>query len=156
MGLGKTLSMISVITTSLDRAINHVKSGDLASDGLQKSRATLVIAPSVGMLPLTFNVSEYAKLFSHLRRLACRCPTVGPFNIRNDYSTKFETCRHLQPNTLKSCQYHGGKRETDLEKLADHDVVLTTFATVTTERYRSSLSPLQRISWFRIILDEGK
>ena len=51
--------------------------------------------------------------------------------------------------------YHGRSREIDFNILADSDIVLTTYFVVSAEALDDS-SPLNRIEWFRIVLDEGK
>ena len=56
--------------------------------------------------------------------------------------------------TLSIYKYHGKSRHSTAEKLLDYDVVLATYATVAAEHGKKS-SPLQLISWFRIVLDEG-
>lgn len=50
--------------------------------------------------------------------------------------------------------YHGPKRDATLKQLANADIVLTTFETVSSDFVVSET--LRNISWFRIVLDEGK
>lgn len=50
--------------------------------------------------------------------------------------------------------YHGPKRNATLKQLANADIVLTTFETVSSDSVASGT--LRNISWFRIVLDEGK
>ncbi len=50
--------------------------------------------------------------------------------------------------------YHGPKRNATLKELANADIVLTTFETVSSDSVASKT--LKNISWFRIVLDEGK
>ena len=50
--------------------------------------------------------------------------------------------------------YHGPKRNATLKELANADIVLTTFETVSSDSVDSET--LRNISWFRIVLDEGK
>ena len=61
--------------------------------------------------------------------------------------------RHLD-GSLKVIKYHGQKRDTDAAALADSDIVLTTYHTLTTE-YLAKRSRIHEIAWFRIVLDEG-
>jgi SNF2 family DNA or RNA helicase len=52
--------------------------------------------------------------------------------------------------------YHGPKRNATLKQLANADIVLTTFETVSSDSVASTSKTLRNISWFRIVLDEGK
>lgn len=51
--------------------------------------------------------------------------------------------------------YHGRGRDIDPKSLADWDIVLSTYHTVAAEAFEAE-SLMDRISWFRIVLDEGK
>lgn len=51
--------------------------------------------------------------------------------------------------------YHGQGRESDPLALANTDLVLSTYHTIAAEALDSS-SPLYKIEWFRIVLDEGR
>lgn len=62
--------------------------------------------------------------------------------------------RHVVDGTLKALKYHGQGRKSDPQQLLDFDIILTTYATVSSE-HSKDLSPLQNIDWFRIVLDEG-
>ena len=62
--------------------------------------------------------------------------------------------RHVG-ETLKVIKYHGKTRIKDSTNLRDSDIILTTYHTLTEEFKRNS-SPLHDITWFRIVLDEGK
>ena len=50
--------------------------------------------------------------------------------------------------------YHNQGREGDARILADSDIVLSTYHTISHEA-TDKTSPLYKINWFRIILDEG-
>lgn len=57
---------------------------------------------------------------------------------------------HIAPNTLKVNAYQGTKREKEIARLADHDLVLTTFA-----HLRDPASLLHQIEWHRVVVDEA-
>jgi SWI/SNF-related matrix-associated actin-dependent regulator of chromatin subfamily A3 len=50
--------------------------------------------------------------------------------------------------------YHGQGREGNPGSLADSDIVLSTYHTISHEA-KDPTSPMWKIKWFRIILDEG-
>ena len=62
--------------------------------------------------------------------------------------------RHVGSNKLRAHKHHGSRKETDSTKLAEFDIVLTTYATVAAEC--PSQGRLHGMAWFRIILDEDK
>ena len=141
MGLGKTVEMISLIC--LNRRplnANHstvtIDSGDLIS-----SDATLIITPP-------------AILEQWKQEIALHSPALRVFHY-------------------KGFQLHQGLSDQALtEKIADHDVVLTTYNVLSREIYHSvdaprrnlrhekrferRKTPLVRISWWRVCLDEAQ
>jgi SNF2 family DNA or RNA helicase len=51
--------------------------------------------------------------------------------------------------------YHGsGKERQTLDAIADSDIVITTYTTLATE-LNDKLSLINRIGWFRVVLDHG-
>jgi SNF2 family DNA or RNA helicase len=60
--------------------------------------------------------------------------------------------RHVEKGAILVHSYHGQNRIKDLVRLREFDVILTTYSTVASE---STNSPLQRLEFFRIVLDEG-
>lgn len=61
---------------------------------------------------------------------------------------------HVKPGTLKICRFHGSGRPRSPDRLVDHDIVLTTYATLSADS--SALQVLQKAQWYRVVLDEGK
>jgi SWI/SNF-related matrix-associated actin-dependent regulator of chromatin subfamily A3 len=57
--------------------------------------------------------------------------------------------------SLNVVKYHGQGRESSPIALADTDIVLSTYHTIAAEALDHS-SPVYKIEWFRIVLDEGK
>jgi DNA repair protein RAD16 len=72
-----------------------------------------------------------------------------------------EISRLTSPGSTRVLQYHGPKRDKNVQKLMNYDFVLTTSPIVENE-YRKdegvdeTMSPLHSIKWNRIIVDEGK
>ncbi|KAH9523505.1 hypothetical protein Btru_040176 [Bulinus truncatus] len=51
--------------------------------------------------------------------------------------------------------YYGPKRTTDVAFLLEQDVIITTYATLSSDFKKGYSSPLHQIEWLRIVLDEG-
>ncbi|KAL8666559.1 MAG: hypothetical protein Q9202_001357 [Teloschistes flavicans] len=89
---------------------------------------------------------------------------VSPLGIMSNWSDQI--ARHVQPDEpLKVFMYHGQskKQSVNAEMLAEYDVVITTYGTLSTEyvpegRSEEANSPssnLFSVKWRRVILDEG-
>jgi SNF2 family DNA or RNA helicase len=59
----------------------------------------------------------------------------------------------MQIGALKVHIYHGNGRRITRERLSQFDIVLTTYETAASDAPTSGI--LSRISWLRIVLDEG-
>ncbi|ROL52325.1 Transcription termination factor 2 [Anabarilius grahami] len=136
MGLGKTLTMISLILSQkkkdekLEEWISKKDSTIVASQG------TLIICP--------------ASLVHHWKK---------------------EIDKRVKSSRLSVYLYHGPNRQRSSSILAEHDVVITTYSLVSKEipvqkedaenpsqdsdHVASDSSPLLRIAWARVILDEA-
>lgn len=60
----------------------------------------------------------------------------------------------VKSDTLRICIFHGSSRPKSPEGVIDHDLVLTTYATLSADS--KDLKILQEIEWYRVVLDEGK
>ncbi|ETS83325.1 hypothetical protein PFICI_05201 [Pestalotiopsis fici W106-1] len=151
MGLGKTLSILSLITSSLDAGEEWSKrqpEQPPPPPALKKnghSRGFDLPAPTP--LALTTPI-----LNSRATLLVCPLSTVANWEI--------QIKEHVKPGTFKYYIYHGPNRIKDARKLADFDLVITTYGSVSSElraRHRGVKGPhpLEDISWFRIALDEA-
>ncbi|XP_076975882.1 transcription termination factor 2 isoform X2 [Tamandua tetradactyla] len=141
MGLGKTLTMIALILTQKNQEKNKEKdknsvtwlSKDVSSD--VASHGTLIICP--------------ASLIHHWKK---------------------EVERHVSNSRLRVYLYHGPNRHQHAEALSRYDIVITTYSLVAKEiptkkqegeipganlTVESISTPLLRIVWARIVLDEA-
>jgi SNF2 family DNA or RNA helicase len=129
MGLGKTLSILSLVDSSLDQAEEwtdiapHPK---LVRDcpGIRNVKATLLVAPLSAVANWTSQIAEHMK------------------------------------KGLSYYVFHGPSRTNDLDELSDHDIIITTYSTIHSEisgrgAKAGRVSPLSKMNFFRIVLDEA-
>ena len=130
MGLGKTLSILSLIVGSLEAASEWAEQpppSTVSEGGIvlkRNSKTTLLVAP----LSVVANWEE-------------------------------QIIAHIQPGTLSCYIYHGNSRCQDIDELAKFDVVITTYSIVSSEFNGRSKkrdgSPLLHTNFFRVVLDEA-
>ncbi|XP_016658667.1 putative uncharacterized protein DDB_G0282133 isoform X2 [Acyrthosiphon pisum] len=79
---------------------------------------------------------------------------VCPASLINQWETEVKT--KLEPGLLKVVQYYGMNRDFSALELAKNDLVITSYNIVMwDQKKKQNTSPLYRIKWDRIILDEG-
>ncbi|CAH2218659.1 transcription termination factor 2 [Pelobates cultripes] len=145
MGLGKTLTMIALILAQKQRQKKEKEEEKKLESWISKtdspltiSRGTLIICP--------------ASLIHHWKK---------------------EVDKRVSDGRLRVCLYHGPNREKDCKVLAQYDLVVTTYSLVSKEipvkkeegdapakdqdleDKAAAASPLLRLAWARIILDEA-
>ncbi|THY07841.1 hypothetical protein D6D01_09713 [Aureobasidium pullulans] len=127
MGLGKTLSILSLICATLKEAREF---GD-------------------GELDESDRVTEDVARRSGGTLLLC------PKSVISNWQEQIG--QHLDNRKVRYYMYHGNKREQDLDILAQYDVVVTSYSIAASEFTSSSknFSALAQIAWFRIVLDEA-
>ncbi|KAK8102537.1 DNA repair protein RAD5B, partial [Apiospora sp. TS-2023a] len=117
------------------------------------------------------DVMGLGKSLTMLSAVVCSMPSAAEFSlIEMDIPTtratlivatspqvmgvwKSEIERHIKPDTLRLCIFHGSNRAKKLEDIVDNDVVLTTYHTLVADWKSQRL--LQGIMWFRVVLDEA-
>ncbi|KAL2830493.1 SNF2 family N-terminal domain-containing protein [Aspergillus cavernicola] len=126
MGLGKTLSMIASIVTSIPRH-EELSMDDVMNNGkgldtsLIPVRCTLVIVPSVLLLDGWIEEIE----------------------------------KHVTPGTLAYYKYHGTGRSISLSSPLPYHIVFSTYATAEADFSRHGSGVLNRFHWHRLVLDEA-
>lgn len=132
MGLGKTLSILSLVVSSLGDAhewANMAPNSELIRNlpGIRNTKTTLLVAPLSAVNNWTFQVKE-----------------------------------HLKENAISYHVFHGQSRITDVDELSKYDLVITTYSIILSElsgrgskRNGSPGSPLTKMNMFRIVLDEA-
>uniref|UniRef100_A0A8D0EN81 Transcription termination factor 2 n=1 Tax=Strix occidentalis caurina TaxID=311401 RepID=A0A8D0EN81_STROC len=136
MGLGKTLTMIALILAQ--KQLKTEKRKEKSEIWLSKNDSTVI--PSHGTL-----IVCPASLIHHWKK---------------------EIDRRVGCGKLQVYLYHGPNRDRHAEALSEYDVVVTTFSLLSKEvptskeegevpRGSSPCSPLLRVAWARVILDEA-
>ncbi|KAL1884555.1 hypothetical protein Plec18167_002145 [Paecilomyces lecythidis] len=129
MGLGKTLSILSLVMATLPESRNweqRIPSADLVrgSPGIRNTRTTLL---------------------------------VSPLSAVNNWVTQIK--EHLTEGAISYYVFHGPSRTTDVDELAKYDLVITTYSIILSELSRRGtkrgVSPLTKMNMFRIVLDEA-
>ncbi|KAF7593696.1 hypothetical protein BBP40_010988 [Aspergillus hancockii] len=129
MGLGKTLSILSLVVSSLAEAsdwANKIPHPELVRDlpGIRNTKTTLLVAPLSAVNNWTLQVKE-----------------------------------HLKESAISYHVFHGQSRITDIEELSKYDLVITTYSIILSELSgrgsRRNGSPLTKMNMFRIVLDEA-
>ncbi|KMZ72960.1 putative DNA repair helicase rad5,16 [Zostera marina] len=143
MGLGKTLTLLSLIATNMSTtaaASCLLEQPEEAADQRcsQRSKKRKNIASTSGSY-------EYPKAISATTLVVC------PPSVFSTWITQLE--QHTVPGSLKLYLYHG-ERTQKVSELLKYHIVLTTYSILSIE-YTSEDSPISRIEWFRVILDEA-
>lgn len=136
MGLGKTLQILSLITGSLDEAKEFANGPKLPTynpEDINKEELYPPMMKSKGTL------------------------LIAPLSTITNWEEQIQA--HIVPKGVSYLIWHGSARSKDAEEVAKYDIVITTYTLVGIE-YRAHLKdqnknfgPLQKIKWFRIVLD---
>ncbi|KAI1075619.1 SNF2 family N-terminal domain-containing protein [Whalleya microplaca] len=151
MGLGKTLSILSLITCSLDEA--------------EKWSSVAPIQPQVpapkknGSSARQFDVPTPQPLgLTPLKQNGRATLLICPLSTITNWEEQIRA--HIKPGSLTYYIYHGSNRIKDARRLAEFDLILTTYGSVASEvqaRNRGKVGPypLEEVGWFRVVLDEA-
>src|SRR5689334_17857412 len=92
--------------------------------------------------------SHPAEIYAKTTLLIC------PLSVLSNWEEQIKA--HLMPDSLSCYVYHGNSRTSDFRALAQYDLIITTYALVAsdfTKSQRKGESVLQKINYFRIVLD---
>lgn len=161
MGLGKTLTLLSLI--AFDKSAHAVNSSSSIADvddeesgekskrgrGRKKSdisgkkrKAEELGAYKKGKRPA---FDKFSSLEPKTSLIVC------PPSVFSSWMTQLE--EHTIKGTFKVYMYYG-ERTKDAKELQKYDIVLTTYSTLASEESWDE-SPLKKIEWRRVILDEA-
>lgn len=152
MGLGKTLSILALVASSMDAAAewSRVAPAQPPPPPLPRNR---------GQLSRQFNPPQAPSLgLTSLVRNARATLLICPLSTVDNWEEQIKS--HIEPGQLNYYVYHGSNRIKDVKKLAGFDIVITTYGSVASEvkarmRGRDGPHPLEEIGWFRVVLDEA-
>lgn len=147
MGLGKTLSVLSLVVASREAAHEWEHQPPIQPDvpEMKPSRhEVLAPQPSLDLTPVLRNTKATL--------LVCPLSTVTNWEE--------QIKQHVLPGTLNYHIYHGSNRIKDPAKLSTFDLVITTYGSVSNElssrrKGKDGQYPLEQLGWFRIVLDEA-
>ncbi|KAI9120736.1 hypothetical protein K1719_007769 [Acacia pycnantha] len=172
MGLGKTLTLLSLIALDKDSIALNMEEGkhdemgerdDFAISSGKKGKRRGTNKQPTGSAKRRKTESTSSRGHGKEKSVAVDCaPSTGmdikttlvvcPASVISTWITQLE--EHTKPGTLKTYMYYGDKRTDNAEELKMHDLVLTTYTTLATEE-SSPDSPINKIQWWRVILDEA-
>lgn len=152
MGLGKTLSILSLIVTTLDDADrwSHLPPVQPQAPPAPKKKAN-----SSGQ----FDVPTPQPLaLTNLKHNGKATLLICPLSTITNWEEQIKA--HIKPGQLTYYIYHGSNRIKDPKRLASFDLVLTTYGSVSSEvaarnKGRAGPYPLEEVGWFRVVLDEA-
>ncbi|KAL2753446.1 hypothetical protein ACRALDRAFT_2111359 [Sodiomyces alcalophilus JCM 7366] len=145
MGLGKTLTILSLVCSSLDEARDWA--------GMSP------VQPETPPLRNGSAASNHSSLgLTQLKRNTKTTLLICPLSTVTNWEEQIK--QHIAPGSLSYYVYHGSSRIKDIERLAQYDLVVTTYGSVSSElgarsKRKSGQYPLEEIGWFRIVLDEA-
>lgn len=150
MGLGKTLSVLSLITKTLEDASDWSSLPPVQPQHPEKNQTphskqfNMPKAQGLALTPLRHN--------GKATLLIC------PLSTITNWEEQIK--QHIRLRSLSYHIYHGPGRIKDVDQLSQFDLVITTYGSVSSElnaRHRNKKGPfpLEEIGWFRIVLDEA-
>ncbi|KAI1095967.1 SNF2 family N-terminal domain-containing protein [Rostrohypoxylon terebratum] len=152
MGLGKTLSILSLVASSLEQAeqwstLPPVQPQAPPVPKKKGSSSGQFDVPTPQPLALT-------ELKQNGKATLLICPLSTVANWEEQIKT------HIKPGQLSYYIYHGSNRIKDPNILAKFDLVITTYGSVASEvqarnKGRPNPCPLEEVGWFRVVLDEA-
>ncbi|KAF4126754.1 Superfamily II DNA or RNA helicase, SNF2 family [Geosmithia morbida] len=147
MGLGKTLSILSLVASSIEAA--------RVWEGSEPSQPT---APETKPTRQDVLSSQATLHLTPLIRNSRATLLVCPLSTVTNWEEQIK--QHVQDKALSYHIYHGSGRIKDPAKLAEFDLVITTYGSVSNElssrsKGKEGLYPLEQLGWFRIVLDEA-
>ncbi|OWM78891.1 hypothetical protein CDL15_Pgr003062 [Punica granatum] len=166
MGLGKTLTLLSLIALDkfggpgISGTVNAKESGEEGetsefvppvSSSRKRGRApkgyTARSVKECKTKKISRPMSSSAQIKHKMTLVVC------PPSVFSSWITQLGD--HTIPGKLKVYLYYGSDRTSSPDELRKYDIVLTTYTTLASEQANQDDTPVGRIEWWRIILDEA-
>ncbi|OVA03130.1 SNF2-related [Macleaya cordata] len=158
MGLGKTLTLLSLIATNrpdntsrdsveLLEAVGErlTVAGGKTSKKRKQSNKIVGSNKKLKRIDTSLGNGNLCSLEPKTTLIVC------PPSVFSTWITQLD--EHTTPGNLKVYMYYGTRTD-DPEELQRYDVVLTTYGTLVAE-HLNNRSPIKKIEWFRVVLDEA-
>ncbi|KAK4166015.1 SNF2 family N-terminal domain-containing protein [Cladorrhinum sp. PSN259] len=147
MGLGKTLSVLSLVTKTMEDAEAWSQLEPVQPRAPERRPTQSHEIPKPQALEL-----------SRVQRNAKATLLVCPLSTITNWEEQLK--QHIRPGSISYYIYHGANRIKDVDQLARFDLVITTYGSITSElnfrlKKKRGVYPLEEIGWFRIVLDEA-
>lgn len=147
MGLGKTLSVLALLTKTLEAAEDWSKLPPVQPKNPERRPQQQFEVPR----PANFDLTP-------LRQNGKATLLICPLSTVTNWEEQIK--QHIKPDAITYHIYHGPNRIKDVSQLAQFDLVITTYGSVVSElnsrlRRKRGIYPLEEIAWFRIVLDEA-
>uniref|UniRef100_A0A673MR74 Helicase-like transcription factor n=1 Tax=Sinocyclocheilus rhinocerous TaxID=307959 RepID=A0A673MR74_9TELE len=145
MGLGKTLTTIALIVSNF----HNGKPLPLEQSFVHYRMREFDRNPSLWVVG-TGKVPSGGSGGSGARATLIVCP----LSVLSNWLDQFE--QHIRADvTLKVYLYYGAERFRSVKLLSEQDVVLTTYNVLSSDFGNKANSPLHKVNWLRVVLDEG-
>uniref|UniRef100_A0A8C1SM49 Helicase-like transcription factor n=1 Tax=Cyprinus carpio TaxID=7962 RepID=A0A8C1SM49_CYPCA len=144
MGLGKTLTTIALIVS------NFHNGKPLPLEQSEGSSSTCKMKSTSKGKKLKSLKKIFLKHFIKKKNSNTHCSRSYFISIQDQFE------QHIRADvTLKVYLYYGAERKRSVKLLSEQDVVLTTYNVLSSDFGNKANSPLHKVNWLRVVLDEG-
>ncbi|KAH0560094.1 hypothetical protein GP486_003387 [Trichoglossum hirsutum] len=152
MGLGKTLSMISLIAHDFPERSQCGQGPTITSPAHRPETHQSLHIPPASIFACT---SEQRNGVCRPRQLIKTTLLIVPSSLLPSWESQLT--RHLHPGILRWTKHHGSYKLHNPSQLHQFDVVISSFQTVSSEYRRQAITPsfLFSAPWHRVVLDEA-
>ncbi|XP_010013263.1 PREDICTED: helicase-like transcription factor, partial [Nestor notabilis] len=152
MGLGKTLTTIALILTNFQDGkplpVQKIPSDKFYEESGTNSMNSVGRRLCKGITSIQSVEKKYSADGPRATLIVC------PLSVLSNWIDQFEQHIH-QDFHVNIYIYYGSDRSRDPSFLSEQDIVLTTYNILATDYGMRGDSPLHKVTWLRIVLDEG-